>query len=84
MHFALLQASAVAAQAQPNVPWWGKVVAGILLMVVSGILAWLNSQKNLFGEDFEGWASWVFLILTVVGFCVALWGLGVDFSSLNN
>jgi hypothetical protein len=68
------------ASAAPASPWWGKVLMGLLLIAIGVGLNWaIRADKISFGEIFQDYAMYLTMMVMVVGVCVMLWGLGVDF-----
>jgi len=60
-------------------PWWGRIVAGAVLVLLGLIVnVGLNKKWLKFG-DHDFYANYLSWIAIVIGFFVAIWGLGVSF-----
>lgn len=82
---ALLLAASTAPAANPNVPWWGKVLCGLVPLILGFIvfMAWFKNRNKT--DDFDAIGIfWVAAGLMVFGGAIILWGLGaidkIDFS----
>lgn len=60
-----LAAAAANAAASPQVPWWGKLVAGIIAVVLGIVIAYAHKNDKISLGDFDdmlGWLGWVFIL----------------------
>jgi len=81
MHHMVLMASAATSTADgmPQAPWWIKVLAGMFVIIVGLVLAMLvHHDKITLGDLLDEHVGWVVLVIFVAGFCLMLWGLGVN------
>lgn len=73
----LLAASTTPAATDPNVPWWGKVLAGFIPLILGFIvlMAWFKNRNKT--DEFDAiWIFWAAAGLMIFGGAIILWGLG--------